>query len=38
MADALIAATAITHDLALVTRNTKHFAAIPRLKLTGPQE
>jgi tRNA(fMet)-specific endonuclease VapC len=31
--DLLIAATAITHDLTLVTRNTRHFSRIPDLKL-----
>lgn len=31
--DLLIAATAITHDLTLVTRNTRHFRRIPSLKL-----
>jgi tRNA(fMet)-specific endonuclease VapC len=31
--DILIAATAIHHDLTLVTRNQKHLARIPGLKL-----
>ena len=31
--DLLIAATAITHDLTLVTRNTRHFERIPGLEL-----
>lgn len=34
--DLLIAATALTHNLTLVTRNTKHFKRIPRLKLQEP--
>ncbi len=33
MADALIAATAIEHDLTLYTRNTRHFRMIPELKI-----
>ena len=36
MADALIAATAIEHDLTLYTRNTRHFRMIPRLKINQP--
>ena len=32
-ADLLIAATALEHDMALVTGNTKHFARIPGLQL-----
>lgn len=31
--DALIAATAIEHDLALVTRNRKHFEPVKQLRL-----
>jgi predicted nucleic acid-binding protein len=31
--DLLIAATALHHDLTLITRNTKHFERIPGLKL-----
>jgi predicted nucleic acid-binding protein len=31
--DALIAATAISHGLALVTRNRRHFERVPRLRL-----
>ncbi|MFN8592295.1 MAG: hypothetical protein U0031_12620 [Thermomicrobiales bacterium] len=31
--DLLIAATAIQHDLTLVTRNRRHFARAPRLRL-----
>ncbi len=31
--DALIAATAIEHDLAVVTRNRRHFAPVKRLRL-----
>lgn len=34
--DALIAATALTHNLELATRNTKHFIFIPHLKLFQP--
>lgn len=32
-ADSLIAATALAHDLALVTHNVKHFANIPGLNV-----
>lgn len=32
-ADLLIAATALEHDMTLVTGNTKHFARIPGLEL-----
>jgi predicted nucleic acid-binding protein len=32
LADALIAATALEHDLVLLTGNTKHFASIAALK------
>lgn len=31
--DLLVAATALEHNLTLVTRNTKHFKRIPSLKL-----
>lgn len=31
--DLLIAATALSFDLILVTRNTKHFSRVPRLKI-----
>ena len=31
--DLMIAAMALAHDLTLVTHNTKHFAAIPSLRL-----
>ena len=34
--DALIAATAIEHDLTLYTRNTRHFRMIPQLKISQP--
>jgi predicted nucleic acid-binding protein len=34
--DLLIAATAIHHDLTLVTRNVRHYARIPDLKLHQP--
>lgn len=33
LGDALIAATAITHDLPLLTANVKHFAAVRDLQL-----
>lgn len=33
VADALIAATAISHSLPLLTANAKHFSAIDRLKI-----
>ena len=31
--DLLIAATALTHDLTLLTRNVRHFARIPGLRI-----
>ena len=34
--DLLIAATAIHHDLELVTRNRRHFERVPELKLYDP--
>jgi predicted nucleic acid-binding protein len=34
--DLLIASTALSLNLTLVTRNTKHFSRIPRLRLTTP--
>ncbi len=33
LADALIAATALEHNLTLLTGNTKHFAAVESLKI-----
>lgn len=36
--DALIAATAIEHDLTLVTHNVKHFSFIPRLAVRAWKE
>jgi tRNA(fMet)-specific endonuclease VapC len=36
--DILIAATAIHHDLELVTRNLRHFERIPGLKLYRPDQ
>ena len=35
--DLLIAATALHHDLVLITRNRRHFQRIPGLKLHQPQ-
>lgn len=34
--DALIAATALTHGLALLTRNRHHFERVARLKFSPP--
>ena len=34
--DALIAATAMEHDLTLYTRNTRHFRMIPQLEINQP--
>ena len=34
--DLLIAATALAHDLTLVTRNRHHFERIPDLRLHSP--
>jgi predicted nucleic acid-binding protein len=34
--DLLIAATALSHNLTLVTANTKHFLHIPKLKTLSP--
>ena len=34
--DLLIAATAVTHGLTLVTRNRRHFERIPELALYRP--
>ena len=34
--DLLIAATAIHHDLILMTRNLRHFARIPDLRISQP--
>jgi predicted nucleic acid-binding protein len=36
LGDALIAATALVHDLTLVTRNTHDFAWVPDLRLHDP--
>ena len=36
--DAIIAATAIVHDLTLITRNTKDFSKIKRLKVIDPHQ
>jgi predicted nucleic acid-binding protein len=35
-ADAIIAATALVHDLSLVTRNEEDFKDIPGLRLVKP--
>lgn len=35
-ADLLIAATALHHDLTLVTRNSRHFSRIPGLRIFQP--
>ncbi len=36
LGDAIIAATALTHHLPLVTRNPSDFAGIPNLRLIDP--
>jgi predicted nucleic acid-binding protein len=36
--DLLIAATALHHNLTLVTRNRKHFDRIPSLNVASPEE
>jgi len=36
--DTLIAATALAHDMIVVTRNVRDFKDIPALKLFNPQE
>lgn len=36
--DALIAATALEHRLTLVTRNVRHFGAVPGLTVRTPQQ
>lgn len=36
--DALIAATALQHGLALMTRNERHFGRVPGLELRPPPE
>jgi predicted nucleic acid-binding protein len=36
MPDALIAATALRHDLALVTRNLSDFEGVPNLRIVDP--
>jgi len=36
IADALIAATALVHDLELLTRNVRDFAPVPSLRLHAP--
>ncbi len=34
--DALIAATAVDHNLTLYTKNTRHFQMIPQLTVVRP--
>ena len=36
--DALIAATALEHELALMTRNRRHFDRVPGLTLCNPRD
>lgn len=36
--DAIIAATALAHDLPLLTRNTSDFRAVPELQVLNPHE
>jgi toxin FitB len=36
--DAMIAATALRHDLSLLTRNATHFEPVPDLQLVDPSE
>lgn len=38
IADALIAATALEHDLPLMTRNRRHFERVAGLRLQSPPE
>ena len=38
IADALIAATAVEHQLPLMTRNRRHFERVPGLTLHAPQD
>lgn len=38
IADALIAATALEHQLTLLTRNVKHFLRVPELAIGAPRE
>ena len=38
MLDALIAATALMHNLVLVTRNVRHFANVPDLQVQAPSD
>jgi predicted nucleic acid-binding protein len=38
LGDSLVAGTALTYDLTLVTRNTEDFKWIPNLKLLNPFE
>lgn len=37
VADALIAATALEHDLPIMTRNRRHFERVPGLTLRAPE-
>jgi len=36
--DAMIAATAIRHDLRLITRNIRHYRCVPNLQVEKPYE
>jgi len=36
LADAIIAATALVHDLSLVTRNKEDFKDVPGLRVVNP--
>ena len=38
IADALIAATALEHELVLMTRNRRHFERVPGLDLRAPTD
>lgn len=38
IADALIAATALEHELTLMTRNRRHFERVPGIALRAPED